>query len=72
MTKLFWNVLTLLTLVGCLVASACTGGKSSRCSACSSNSECQSGVCAAFSNGGDKRLLCAGSATGSETCTLAQ
>ena len=63
------NGLAVLTLVSCVALSAC--GKKGRCAVCSSNSDCDSGQCTEFSDGNNKRLLCAGS-SGSETCSVPQ
>jgi hypothetical protein len=64
--KWLMNGLVVATLIACTLITAC--GKKGSCGACSSNSDCDSGSCAEYSDGNNKMLLC----SGSNTCSVPQ
>lgn len=66
--KRLMDALVVAVVLSCLSILAC--GKKGHCARCSSNSECDSGICTEFSDGNNKSLLCANSVRGSETCSV--
>lgn len=67
--KLVVNALFVVTVASCVSLLAC-GGKKGNCETCSANSDCSSGNCSTFTQGGNRYLLCADSST--TTCNVPQ